>query len=131
MAAIGVAEALEKYKTVFPRINGKPNGQPFIWDYQVKGYLKSAAQAMARVSDSVTAKTKAYLKIIGDCVFVSPRKIPLCYKGADKGEVGSCQRPLRASSKHYRGAEQTLIKYFLKKVLIKYFVCVIMSYNQI
>lgn len=98
IASIGVEEGIEKSKTVFPRLNGKPDGQPFLWDYQIKGFLKDAARAMARVPGSEVAKTKAYIKIINDCVFVSPRKIPLVYDGAEKGVTGSCQRPLRAQT---------------------------------
>jgi len=95
VAAIGVEAEIEKSKTIFPRL---PNGQPFVWDYQIKGFLKEAARAMARVSGSETAKTKAYIKILTDCVFVYPRKIPLNYDGAEDGLVGSCQRPLRAQT---------------------------------
>jgi hypothetical protein len=50
VAAIGVDEVIEKSKTVFPRLEGKPDGQPFLWNYQIKGFLKDAARAMARVS---------------------------------------------------------------------------------
>jgi len=98
ISAIGITEVIEKAKTVFPRLNGKPDGQPFMWDYQIKGFLKAAAQAMARVSTSETAKTKAYIKILTDCVFVFPRKIPLVYEGAEQGIVGNIQRPLRGQT---------------------------------
>jgi len=98
VAAIGVEAEVEKSMTVFPRLNGKPDGQPFMWDYQIKGFLKESARAMARVGGSETSKTKAYIKIINDCVFVYPRKIPLCYEGAEQGIVGNMQRPLRAQT---------------------------------
>jgi len=91
IAAIGVDAEIEKSKTVFPRLE---DGRPFMWNYQIKGFLKDAARAMARVSDSETSKTKAYIKILTDCVFVSPRRIPLIVKG----DIGSCQRPLRAQT---------------------------------
>jgi hypothetical protein len=90
VAAIGVDAEIEKSKTVFPR----NDGAPFIWDYQVKGFLKSAAQAMNRVSGSETSKLKAFKKILTDTVFVSPRKIMLNLDG----EIGSCERPLRAET---------------------------------
>jgi len=98
IASIGVDAEVEKSKTVFPRLNGKSNGQPFVWDYQIKGFLKEAARAMARVTGLETSRTKAYLKIVNDCIFVYPRKIPLNYDGAEQGAVGSCQRPLRAQT---------------------------------
>ena len=53
---------------------------------------------MARVKDSEVTKHKAYIKILNDCVFVYPRKIPLQYEGAEQGLVGSCQRPLRGQT---------------------------------
>ena len=96
--AIGVDEMVEKSMTVFPRLNGKPDGQPFMWDYQIKGFLKEAAKDMARVTGSEVSKTKAYLKIINGCVHVFPRKIPLVYEGAEQGVVGNMQRPLRGQT---------------------------------
>ena len=102
VASIGVYAEIEKSKTVFPRLNGQPDGQPFMWDYQIKGFLKEAARAMARVSGSETSKTKAYIKILNDCVFIhgmdEMRKIPLNYEGAEQGVVGNIQRPLRAQT---------------------------------
>jgi hypothetical protein len=94
VAAIGVDTEVERSMTVFPRLNGNP----FIWDYQIKGFLKEAARAMNRVKDSEANKTKAFVKILTDCVFVYPRKILLNYDGAQEGVVGSCQRPLRAQT---------------------------------
>jgi hypothetical protein len=44
------------------------------------------------------SKTKAFKKILTDCVFVYPRKIPINYEGAERGIVGNCQRPLRAQT---------------------------------
>jgi hypothetical protein len=90
IAAIGVDGAIEKAKTIFP----KEGGKPFLWDYQVKGFLKAACSALARISGTEASKIKAYKKIIGELVFVNPRKIPLIFDG----EIGNCQRPLRAQT---------------------------------
>ena len=38
--AIGVDAEIEKSMTVFPRDN---EGQPFIWDYQIRGFFKDGA----------------------------------------------------------------------------------------
>jgi len=99
VAALGIDGVIEKSMTVFPRL---PNGQPCMFDYQIKGFLKHAARTAARVKSSVTSKQKAYIKILTDCVFVfatnGGRKIPLCYDGATEGKVGNSQRPLRAQT---------------------------------
>ena len=39
VAAIGVEEAVEKSMTVFPR---NDNGEPILFDYQIKGFFKDA-----------------------------------------------------------------------------------------
>jgi len=98
VAAIGVDNEIDKSMTVFPRLNGQSDGQPFVFDYMIRGFLKNAARANARMSDSLTSKQKAYIKIISDTVFVFPRMIPLQYEGAEQGIVGNLQRPLRGQT---------------------------------
>lgn len=90
VAAIG-PEAVEKAAmTVFPREDGKP----FLYDYQVKGFFKDSCSALARVSSTRSSKIKAYRKVIDGLLFVLPRKSFF----AIAGEIGSCQRPLRAET---------------------------------
>lgn len=93
VAALG-AEAVEtKALTVFPRGD---DGSPFLWDYQIKGFFKDACGSLRRVSQSRSAKLKAYKKAIDGTLFVQPRKVPLTLpEGAG---VGRCERPLRAST---------------------------------
>lgn len=91
VAAIGAEEVFEKGMTVFPR---DENGKPFVWDYQWKGFFKDACGALRKVPDHPCGKIKAYKKEIDGLVFVSPRKIPVVFDG----EVGICQRPLRANT---------------------------------
>jgi len=102
VASIGVDAEIEKSKTVFPRMDGTPNGQPAIFDYQIKGFMKEAAKALARISGSDISKTKAYIKIINELMFIynhdGGRKIPINYDGAENGEVGNLQRPLRGQT---------------------------------
>jgi len=92
---------LEKTMTVFPRTE---NGQPFVWDYQVKGFLKDACSMLRRVPDSLTAKEstkkggllKAYKKVIDGLIFVHPRKIvPVLPEG---GKIEEYERPLRGQT---------------------------------
>lgn len=90
VAAVGVDEVVEKGMTVFPREDGKP----FLYNYQVKGFLKEACKALARVPGTRSNKMKAYIKVIDGLVFVFPRKIFF----TQPQEIGGCQRPLRAQT---------------------------------
>ena len=82
---------LDKAMTGFPRDD---KGQPFLYDYQIRGFFKEAAGFMKKVSGSESSGLKAYKKQIDGLIFVSPRKIPLCFSGFPS----TCQRPLRAST---------------------------------
>lgn len=92
VAAIGVDGMMEKSMTVFPR---DENGQPFLYDYQIKGFFKDSCGVLRKVPGTKASKIKAYKKEIDGLLFVSPRKIPLNLNG---GEIGVCERPLRAST---------------------------------
>lgn len=94
-------QEIEKTMTVFPRTE---SGQPFVWDYQIKGFLKDACSMLRRVPDSMTAKEctkkggalKAYKKVIDGLIFVEPRKIvPVLPEG---GRVEEYERPLRGQT---------------------------------
>ena len=91
--ALGVDEVVSAGMTVFPR----ENGQPFIWDYMIRGFFKAACGALGRIKGTeendeeteekkgkkkvkkgtLSSKIKAYKKIIDTLVFVKPRKIML------------------------------------------------------
>lgn len=92
VAAIGAEEVFEKSMTVFPRDNGKP----IMWDYQWKGFFKDACSSLRKVAGSESSKIKAYKKEIDGLIFVNERKIPIMFDG----EIGICQRPLRAQTAH-------------------------------
>ena len=101
VAALGVDEVAEKGMTVFPR---NKDGQPILWDYQVKGFFKDACGMLSRVGGkgedgkkkkvNESSKMTAYKKIIDGLIFVEPRQIVFKYDG----EIGVCQRPLRAQT---------------------------------
>ena len=91
IAALGVEAVQEKGKTVFPR---NAEGRPIMWDYQIKGFFKDAAGMLRKVPGTKSAGCKAYKKQIDGLIFVEPRMIPLEFVG----EVGDCQRPLRAQT---------------------------------
>lgn len=98
--ALGVDEVAERGMTAFPRTE---DGKPFVYDYQIKGFFKDACSMLSRASGkdpetgkkiqtNESTKLKAFKKEIDGLVFVTPREIPLQFDG----EVGRCQRPLRA-----------------------------------
>lgn len=91
VVAIGADAMTEKGMTVFPR---DPDGNPILFDYQVKGFFKDSAAALRKVKGSECSKVKAYKKEIDGLVFVYPRMIKLNMPT----ELGECQRPLRAST---------------------------------
>lgn len=91
IAAIGIEESIEKSMTVFPR---NPNGEPILFDYQVKGFFKDACGVLRKVTGTKASKIKAYKKEIDGLLFVYPRMIPLQMFG----ELTECQRPLRAQT---------------------------------
>ena len=91
--AIADVERLEKGTTVFHR---DADGNPIVWDYQVKGFLKDAIKALRRDPKSACAALKNDKGVIDGSVFVKPRQIILHLpKGAI---IGTCQRPLRAQT---------------------------------
>lgn len=91
VAAIGVDGVEEKTMTIFPKLE---DGTPFLWDYQVKGFFKSACQALNLAVPG--DKLPAYKKKIDLLVFVQERKIP--YVLPEGGQIGSLQRPLRGQT---------------------------------
>ena len=101
VAALGAEAVAEKGMTVFPRNEA---GQPILWDYQVKGFFKDACSMLAKVGGrdedgkkraaNESGKLKAFKKVIDGLIFVAPRQIVLEHPG----EVGICQRPLRAQT---------------------------------
>lgn len=101
VAALGADAVVEKGMTGFPR---DEEGRPFLYDYQIKGFFKDACSMLNRVAgkDPETGKKRAgvnesskltaFKKVIDGMIFVAPRQIPIAFEG----EIGHCQRPLRA-----------------------------------
>lgn len=100
VAAYGVDDVVEKGMTIFPKMDGKT---PFMWDYQLKGFMKDSCGALSRcakkdpdtgrkVPCNESSKLKAYKKVIDGVIFVEPRQIPI----HTNKPIGLCQRPLRA-----------------------------------
>lgn len=91
VAALGADVVAEKAMTVFPRM---PDGTPFIYDYQIKGFFKDTCGGLRKVKGTKSEKIKAYKKEIDKLIFPEPRCIPIRFTGF----MGECQRPLRAQT---------------------------------
>lgn len=95
VAALGVEAVEEKAMTIFPKLE---DGTPFIYDYQIKGFFKDSCKALQRCKGEKFSKAscgiKAYKQVIDGCIFPEPRRIRINMEG----EIGDCQRPLRAST---------------------------------
>ena len=89
--SIGIEGVAEKGMTVFPRTD---DGQPFIYDYQWRGYFKETCGFLRKVKGTKSEKMKAYKKQIDGLIFVDERKCLISYDG----DMGTCQRPLRANT---------------------------------
>ena len=92
VANLGIEAVAEKGKTVFPHL---PDGTPYIYDYQIKGFFKSACGAMRRVKGSKSAKLTAHKKQIDLLVFIADRRNPIDMHGM---RLDECTRPLRAQT---------------------------------
>lgn len=89
-------ETLEKAKTVFL----KENGKPYIMDYMLKGFLKSAALTMidnktysAEELKAINLTKYSYKRTIDGQIFFNPRKIFLNLP--DGGQITDFQRTIR------------------------------------
>lgn len=89
VAALGEDEVEHKEMTVFPRTE---DGRPMFWDYQIRGFFKSACKALN--ANDPGHKLAAYKTKIDTLVFVKERRIPI------NGTVTASplQRPLRAET---------------------------------
>lgn len=89
--ALGAENVVEKGKTIFPKLE---DGTPFLYDYQIKGFFKDACGGLRKVTGKESSKIKAFKKEIDKLIFPEPRQIPIRFEG----EIGECQRPLRAQT---------------------------------
>ena len=93
IAEHGEQEVMEKGMTVFDRTE---DGEPFLYDYQVKGFFKGACGFLRNVASTESAKLKNYKKKLDGLLFIFPRKIKL--ELPEGKSIGTCTRPLRAST---------------------------------
>lgn len=79
-------------------------GNPILYDYMIKGFCKDACSMLARVEGTYSKGCKAHKKKIDGLIFVYPRKLKLNFSG----EIGTLERPLRASTP--QGERVALVK---------------------
>lgn len=91
IASIGVEESIEKAMTIFHK---NENGEPILYDYQIKGFFKNACKALNYIGGDY--KLTSYKTKIDNLVFINERKIPL--QIPEGKSIGSCQRPLRGQT---------------------------------
>lgn len=85
-------EDKEAQGTAFQR---DKNGNPMLWDYQIKGFFKDACKSLGKCPGMHSTSLKnAYKSIIDGTVFIQEREIPI--EMPEGSEVGVCERPLRA-----------------------------------
>ena len=96
-------EELQKSTTVFHRT---ADGKPFLFDYQIKGFLKEACGALRRCEGTVSEGITAYKERIDKLIFVFPRRIPL--ELPEDGRIIFKARPLRAQTP--KGERVTLVR---------------------
>jgi|HubBroStandDraft_4_1064222.scaffolds.fasta_scaffold56908_2 hypothetical protein len=70
------------------------DGQPFLYDYAIKGFFKDACSMLARVPGTASKELTAFRKHIDGLLFIRPRKIILNVNGA----LEPLERPLRAQT---------------------------------
>lgn len=93
VASLGVQEVADRGTTIFQKNKA---GQPFLWNYQIKGFFKDACYMMRKVSGSKSKALTTYRKDIDGLVFPSPRNIVL---HRPEGEpIRVLERPLRAQT---------------------------------
>jgi len=98
VAEFGEDTVLDNKVTVFLHDN---EGHPYLYDYQVRGFLKEAIGFLKKVEGTECSKLKSYKKIVDGLIFVEERKIPFMTPLGTQVPahmMGLCQRPLRAST---------------------------------
>lgn len=95
-------ESIEKASTIFSR---DPDGNPILWDYQVKGFFKAACRAMIDSGCLTKEELKkvqltSYLhkRIIDTLVFVKPRRLVLQLPDGFIGPLEFLERPIKVDT---------------------------------
>jgi hypothetical protein len=96
MKDLSASEIVAKTSTVFPR----HDGWLFLWDYQIKGFIKEAIGVQVELGNIKGLSKWTYKRVIDSTVFIQPRRVVLYNASGDPlfEPDGMLQRPLRAST---------------------------------
>lgn len=81
-------------------------GNPFIYDYQIRGFLKESLGALKQIPNSKVCGIPTYKQKVDLFFFVYPRLIPLVIP--DGQSIGVCERSLRAET--MQGPRMTVVR---------------------
>lgn len=101
ISAYGADVVAQKGMTLFM----KDENGPFVWNYIIRGFLKSAAGFCKQATGSKTSRAKltAHKKRVDGGIFIPQSQRRLYWMNPDGSNVteeqmGTCQRPLRADT---------------------------------
>lgn len=83
---------LQKATTFFPRDD---KGR-FLWDYQLKGFIKEAVGVLVEVGDAGNLTKYSFKKTVDNAIFIDPRRIYL--KLPEGTQTEFIERPLRCET---------------------------------
>lgn len=94
--ALGEEEVKEKGRTIFPK---NADGKPVLWNYQIRGFFKSAAQALNGIDPanrlpSCKSRIDQLIFVYEDADNIAKRDIVI----HTDDPITDCQRPLRAET---------------------------------
>lgn len=89
--ALDLDEELQKNSSGFHR---NENGEPIIWDYQIKGFFKGSAKFLRR-HQTTKERLISYKQEVDGAIFIAERSIPFNLHGK---EMGWCERTLRVET---------------------------------
>lgn len=98
VAEFGEDTVLDNKATVFLHDD---EGHPYLYDYQIRGFLKEAIGFLKKVPGTACSKITAHKKTVDGLIFVNERMIPFMTPTGvqvPSHMMGLCQRPLRAST---------------------------------
>jgi len=97
--ADAIAEEIETGKTIFhcSQTVHAPvkEGDPGVYNYQIKGHFKTACSAMRAADGALSKKLSNFRKVITEQIFISPRFIVF---NLPEGKLGpDCERPAQGT----------------------------------
>lgn len=96
VAAIGIEEVVRDGRTIFSR--SPNNKEACLRGYQICGFFKNAATRLKELPNMLSTGLKAHKKLVDNFIFVDEDYIPIYIPNENGGEMGICERSLRAQT---------------------------------